>query len=295
VNGAGNGGNVGVCFDSKQIIKDIHANHEQISDDQIAHIVSVTALDLLDARSKYNSTDPDQNLFLSTDTESPQEYVKRISNRFQSVVPALSEIINSEFAALESSDKRYYNSGGIDLVYDVGDSHYLDPKKCVIATAIKQSPKGDSTLLEFDNRLFEHPTHSNQSRNLLFQHETILHWAQTNFRALTINNGIVKDTTGVRNIVSVLIQKQLTFQEVIHAVLNTEYKFGGETYDQFYLAGDYRCHLPYPPESGFLFSTPCKNIAYGLVVLSQGDANSNALAVEQQPGGTVIPPAQNQK
>ncbi len=152
------GGAVGVCFDDSIIVQKIKANENRILTDQVAVAKSVEVLDLLQAEMHF-SAHPEEQLILMQEGEEPLAYVRRIANRFKDTLPALKKKIEEEADKIENADTRYYpvkNSVlGIDRVYDSKESYYLDPEKCVIATAIRQSMLGSTLILEIDKRLIE--------------------------------------------------------------------------------------------------------------------------------------------
>jgi len=198
---AGNGGAVGVCFDSPSIVHDITVNqNNQISDDQLNHVTSIKALDLYEAESRFSTANPDSMLGLPNANESKEDFLTRIAVRFANTIPALRDELISRSVELSQADVRYYTAGGLDRIYDTSEAYYLDPLKCVIATAIRQSVTNGILKLEYDNRLFEHPLHNNQSKGILYLHETIYRWA--------IGRGAT-DSQSTRDITSLILLKQL--------------------------------------------------------------------------------------
>lgn len=210
-NEKGNGGNTGVCFSDARILAEIKNDGNRISNKHMKYVTSVIPLDLYEARSKHTGEDPDAELVLPKEGETPGQYVVRIADRL-SILPGIGTILTAKLNLI-SEDLNYYNAGGIDRIFDTNEAYYLDPEKCLIATAIRQTqkPTGDSKL-EIDNRLFSFKSGSKMNRDLqgvLMLHETVLRWA------LDIGQ---KDAKQARELTAILIQKRLSKQSLMKAL-----------------------------------------------------------------------------
>ena len=223
----GNGGNVGVCFNDKVVVKEIKENGNRISMDHLDKITSIKALEIYEAEVKFNSTELSDKMMLSREDEAISDYLKRIINRYTKAIPELHLILKRVASEFRPENVLYYQEVGIDRIYDTGENYYLDPLKCVIATAIRQTEVEGFPHLEIDNRLFSHPKHSAQSRAILWLHETVLRWA-IGIRDLEPSH---TETANTRRVTVDLTQRSLISSTLFKSLLFNKF-LGAEQPDQ---------------------------------------------------------------
>ncbi|MCM0606218.1 MAG: hypothetical protein KA715_09020 [Xanthomonadaceae bacterium] len=222
--GAGNGGNVAVCFNSSETVKKIKTlQNNQISKKDLEDVKSIQALDLYSALAQYKPGVARSKLILPTENESYIDFTSQIINRFKEVMPNIaSDLESHKSQVLNESNFRYYTEGGLERIYDAGEGYYLDPETCVIATAIRQMNVSGEIFLEFDERLMSHPKHSEMSRTLLAFHEVVYHWG--------LYSGHT-DSSATQRLIGVMLRKDLSSTLVNHTLSIYEFK---NTRDTFY-------------------------------------------------------------
>jgi hypothetical protein len=205
---------VGVCFDNDTIVPAINGQqNNQISEDQLKHVTSIKALDLYEAESRFNIPNPDDMLMLPNSGESKEAFVHRFSSRFMQALSQLQTQLDSENTKILNADTRYYTAGGLDRIQDTSEAYYLDPLRCVIATAIRQSMDNYGNLkIEYDNRIFNHPLHSDQSKGVLYLHEMTYRWSLD-------NQNVGSDS--VRELVSFIILKNISRLSLFKHLIDT--------------------------------------------------------------------------
>jgi hypothetical protein len=162
------GGNALVCFDDASIPALIRKDGGNLSNRFIPHVVSVETYDLYAARKAYGEA----NLLPIEDDEELLQYVKEVSDQIKVLVPQLAWMIEDSAAAVP--ENQILNQPfGLVKVDDVEASSPYDSRRCVLATMATHYLDNGSYFLHFDERLFEHKSHSKLSKAVLLLHEFV--------------------------------------------------------------------------------------------------------------------------
>lgn len=189
------GGNAVVCFKSPSSSADIlnPANplRGYILDKHLPDIKSVTAYDLA------GMTAP---VFPSIPGESHSQYIERVALRFEKLLPDLSYFLRNVAEGI-ADENITPKSSPLYRMYDENDAGPMNPESCVISTMAVQADVGAETQLTIDDRLFEHATHSELSKHVLFLHEYIYRFLRRRFDD--------KDSQRTRAIVQIVLEKNV--------------------------------------------------------------------------------------
>jgi hypothetical protein len=215
------GGNAVVCFDDRGIPAQVIAEESIISDRFIRHITSVEILDLFHAREARDfDTRETSGIVTVRPGETPSQYAKRIVKRTNSYIPVLEKMI--DFSKTQFLTRR--SISGLKRIDDADEDEAM-PENCVLSTMAAQTGRTDakyisgvfldgtrgteglkeaektldSPTLVIDERLYNHPKHSIQSRGALILHEYLY--------LLIRQYGNQRDSRIVREIVSYLVSK----------------------------------------------------------------------------------------
>jgi len=169
------GGNAIVCFKNDTIPKLIQADPTHwLKDEYISKIKSVEAFDLYQAKLPRGIDSIKPDIISLAKNETPYDYVLKIKNRFQNTLPYISSIIQNGQEKL-SEENIIIEPNGLLPIDDTQAVGQIDKERCVLATMAVQVnwTNSDEYQLHLDERLFNHPTHSELSKAILLLHEYI--------------------------------------------------------------------------------------------------------------------------
>lgn len=172
--GSSGGGNALVCFNSAQAVKEIHANGSYISDKYLKDINFIETFDLYEAKKKrgFSETDSSTNLIEIKSNESIAAYAKRVINRIKPHYPEFHSLLEREYNQV-ASQRSIQTDDRIDQVFDINPDTFVDKPNCLFATLAAQINEKDMTTIYIDNKLFNHPRHSRESKGALLIHEAV--------------------------------------------------------------------------------------------------------------------------
>jgi hypothetical protein len=170
------GGNAVVCFDQLGIPDQIRSNEGELTDNFIPHIQSVETFDLYEARLPRGVNGKLPVLALIGPNENLDSYIGRLNARLSVVAPILAREIK-ESEDLFTDDNIINDQHGLEKIDDVNAVSLIAPN-CVLATMAIQLNNQGQYSLHLDQRLFDHPLHSQESRAALILHEYIYRYAR---------------------------------------------------------------------------------------------------------------------
>lgn len=169
------GGNSIVCFKSSETVAKIAkrpgAYQGLVTNEDVSQITSVISYDI----SSLNSVYP------SKAGESAEDYINRLVARYRPWFPELAQLVMEQTAKF-SGELIDYRKGPLYRVMDENDVGPRQAPNCVIATTATQEPLGSSIQITFDDRIFNHPKNSLESRHALFLHEVLYRYFRKTFK-----------------------------------------------------------------------------------------------------------------
>lgn len=169
------GGNALVCFSNPAITKQIrdphHSQYGIIADSVLDQIDSIEMLDLYQAKLSNQSHGIPKPIVELPESSSIEgwDYAVLLSDRIANFVPALYfKILQSRTLLARNI---HFSSNGVAKIDDTNLLFDFDRENCVIATMAAQDPQNEALFI--DQRLFNHPRHSLQSRGVMWLHEWI--------------------------------------------------------------------------------------------------------------------------
>jgi hypothetical protein len=190
------GGNALVCFNTKKVFNQVKEKHGTIlTDEQVNDIRFIEVLDLLEAKAVMNLSVNATGVVGLLENETPEAYVERILQRFDTILPLMTQAIREARGHFPESNRRWQNLFKVDDINPVGPAI---GSNCLYATIATQ----DDAFLYFDKRLMLHPKHSKQSRAVLLLHEYIRR------HSMKLHSQF-DDARPTRGLVSLMIRKKL--------------------------------------------------------------------------------------
>lgn len=172
------GGNGIVCFqkvsvndDLSLIVKEIENNENIIPDKYLGNIKSIELFDLFEAKKRrgFNSKLPE--IVEIQTSEKYSDYFERLMKRFEDHSQQAPLILGQAFTIVPESNF-IFSDTAIRFQNDIGEVT-LPSNNCLLTTIAAQVNYNNFYQVHIDNRLFDHPNHSKQSRATLILHEYI--------------------------------------------------------------------------------------------------------------------------
>ena len=179
------GGNALVCFKGRyigrgervvDIISEIKKNNNTIADKFVTHIKSIEMFDLYEARKIRGLNREAPEIVEIQDDEEIYDYLERLSIRFHSSVPIMSVMV-SKGKELIPDSQLVFHDFALHYQNDLGNVTLPSPN-CVIATMAAQVNESNYYVVHIDQRLYDHPVHSYQSKATLILHELLYGFAR---------------------------------------------------------------------------------------------------------------------
>lgn len=221
------GGNALVCFPAGQIaigeesfdvVSEIKKNQNTIPDKFLPFIESIEMFDLYEAKKRRGLNSKKPEILEIQDDEHIYDYLDRLGNRFKNIIPMMHYMIG-EAKKLIPDSQLIFHEYAVKYQNDLG-SVTLPSKNCVIATMAAQvfleSRENGFYEVHIDQRLYDHPKHSNQSRATLVMHELVYGLARKFFDH--------KSSAATRNVVRYFISYDTTLTEGF--ISSSLYKLG---------------------------------------------------------------------
>lgn len=217
--GTRGGGNAVVCFSDPEIpsrIRDYNSpTYGQILNDYIDKISSVEILDLYEAKLRrgFNSYTP--KIIPSNPNKSVHEYIAKIQKRLNYSLVSFNEAIQRSLEKFEDANI-LWQPHGIQRVDDANFAGEIDTINCVVATLALQVQKNNGLYLHIDERLYNHPKHSDLSKKVTFLHEVVYQIGMRIGHA---------DSSGTRKMVSNIISygENYTVQKMLNIFIEQEF------------------------------------------------------------------------
>lgn len=213
------GGNALVCFKSPSSSADIlnPANplRGYILDKHLADIKSVTSYDLAGMAAKP---------FPAIPGESHAEYIERLAKRFDVFLPELAQFLRDVPNGIVDENINE-TSNPLYRMFDENDAGPMNPESCVISTMAVQADVQSETQLTIDQRLFQHPTHAELSKHVLYLHEYL-------YRAFRKDRAADKDSLRTRSVVQIILESNVPLDRLQAKLQNfiERYDAPGEAY-----------------------------------------------------------------
>lgn len=197
------GGNAVVCFHphiAKEAIEKIQQSEDKTIPDEMindgAYIKSIEMYDLFEAKLPRGFSNTGGRITPIREDESYYQYAGRLAMRFENAVPGIVNTLMEGRNLLPDSQFRYH-AGALKQQNDIGDIALIDKNKCIIQTIAAQRNWSGFVDVYIDERLFNYPTHSAQSKATLVVHEYIYA-----FSRIHLNH---QDSSATRKVVESLI------------------------------------------------------------------------------------------
>ncbi len=171
------GGNSVVCFSKPEIVDQIKNNHGYLTDEFISSISSIEILDLHEAKFPRGIDRRRPKVVSAKNGENIESYIKKITNRLNFTIPELGQILRNGTAYF-APDHIIWQPFGLEPVQDSNQVGYIDQSRCVIATLAMQRTVNQQNYLYIDDRLFNHPKHSLESKAVTLIHEFAYRYAR---------------------------------------------------------------------------------------------------------------------
>lgn len=174
------GGNALVCFKQSVIVRDggvtdivseIKKNNNTIPDIYLSYIKTIEMFDLYEAKKKRGIDSKKSEIIEISTDENIYNYLERLGNRFKGKVDLMKEMI-TEGKELIPDTQLVFHEFAVEYQNDLG-SVTLPSSNCVISTIAAQVNYNEFYEVNIDDRLFNHPKHSKQSKATLVLHELI--------------------------------------------------------------------------------------------------------------------------
>lgn len=229
--GVGGGGNAVVCFDDARIplwirngkpLEELSGKADQGSgvgellDEYIPHITSIETYDLYTARLPRGVSRVVPQIVPLFKNESPSDYVQKIISRVESL-PQIARILRDSMKRFQDRNT-LFEPHGLSKVNDTAEIGRIDSRNCVLATLAIQYRRNQLHYLHIDDRLFNHPRHSDLSKAVLFLHEYIYRDER--------DRGLVGSSRNTQELVRLLITQGegLTVGEAIFLAENAGFR-----------------------------------------------------------------------
>lgn len=200
------GGNAVVCFHAhlaKEAIEEIQQSADKTIPNRMIeqnYIDSIEMYDLFEAKLPRGFNDRGGFIVEIEANESYSTYANRLARRFLNVVPAVHTNLMAGKRLLPDPQFRYH-SGALQQHNDIGDIALIDKSKCIIQTIAAQRSWNGFFDVYLDARLFNHPSHTRQSKATLIIHEYMYAFSRRH-----LNH---EDSSATRKMVEVLISSDL--------------------------------------------------------------------------------------
>lgn len=234
------GGNALVCFEpvvvadgnrSVNIIEEIKANKNTIPDKYLQHIESIELFDLYEAKKRRGLDSAKPEILAIKEDEKFYDYFERLGSRFEDTVYFMKGMVDQGKELLPDS-RIIFHDFAVEYQNDLG-SVTLPGSNCLIITMAAQVNYNDFYEVHVDERLFNHPKHTKQSRATLILHELIYAVGRKHFDQT--------DSGGTRNIVRQYISYHPSITEGTVAKslfdLGFAFKTGAELEDEYRYSG----------------------------------------------------------
>lgn len=169
------GGNSVVCFfdtlDTPNILKTITENDNTIPDEYLSYIESIEMYDLYEAKKKRGLSAAKPEIIEIGENEKIYNYIDRLGKRYKGRVELMSRLLDYGKELIPDS-QFVFHEFAVEYQNDLG-SVTLPNNNCIISTMAAQVNESDYFMVHIDERLYNHPMHSYQSRATLILHELV--------------------------------------------------------------------------------------------------------------------------
>jgi len=163
--GMASGGGKGlVCFSASETAKKVRSNRGVVDNTDLNKIVSINALDFIYS----NNTLPTLSFFQN---KGHTEVIEKILSRIEITIPFLYQNIIHTRKILEKGTR--YRQNPLKPIDDENDVVASYGSKCALTTLALNFNLESGPQLHIDNRLFNHPKHTDISKAILLLHEYI--------------------------------------------------------------------------------------------------------------------------
>jgi hypothetical protein len=212
------GGNALVCFAEvtevtngevrvRDLVAEVRANNNTIPDELLQWISSIELFDLYEAKKRRGLDSKKPEIIEIKSNEKIYEYFDRLGKRFEKNVYVMKNFITIGKELIPDTNLIFHESA-VKYQNDLG-SVTLPGPNCLISTMAAQVNFKDYFEVHIDQRLFNHPKHSKQSKATLILHELIY--------ALGRKHLNHKDSGATRNVVRYYISYHESFTEGVVA------------------------------------------------------------------------------
>ena len=180
--GMDSGGGLGyVCFDSKEIAKNVRDNLGFIKNSHLNHITSLQTLDLYYALLRRGVDFEKPTLINPTEEEDYNSYLERVIQIIENSIPSFGKNLREVKHKL-SGHQLIWHDVGLLSVFDSDSVGRYNNELCTLTTMAIQFQEEGSNFLNIDPRLFFHEKMSTQSKAVLLLHEYMYLLARLNGR-----------------------------------------------------------------------------------------------------------------
>lgn len=212
------GGNALVCFakvteitngevKERDLVAEVKANNNTIPNELLQWIDTIELFDLYEAKKRRGLDSKKPEIIKIKDNEKIYEYFDRLGKRFEKNVYVMKGFIDFGKKLIPDTNLIFHESA-VKYQNDLG-SVTLPGPNCLISTIAAQVNFNDYFEVHIDERLFNHPKHTKQSKATLILHELIY--------ALGRKELGHKDSGATRNVVRYFISYHETFTEGVVA------------------------------------------------------------------------------
>lgn len=221
------GGNALVCFKQKtaqvggsevdiNIAEKIrNSESKKIPDKYLEYIESIEMFDLYEAKKRRGIDSPQPEIIKINDDEKYYDYFDRLAKRYDKRVYRMLFVLETAKTLIPDT-RLIFHDFPVEHQNDLG-SVALPSNNCVVATMAAQVNYNDFYEVHIDERLFNHPTHSKQSKATLILHELLYAVGRKTYDH--------KDSGATRNLVRYFISyhNSITEGEVSKALLDLKF------------------------------------------------------------------------
>jgi len=181
------GGNALVCFSHKtfsqngsefNIVETVKSNENIIPDNLLQYIESIEVYDLYEAKMKRGLSRESAQIVSIKKDEDIYDYLDVLARRYQTRVGYLGFLVREGKKIIPKSNIVFHEAG-IQQQTDIADV-ILPSEDCVVSTMAAQINTNKYYQLFIDERLYDHPKHSKQSKATLILHELIYGFLREN-------------------------------------------------------------------------------------------------------------------
>ena len=175
------GGNALVCFSQKtfsdnsqqeNIVEIIKNNNNNVPDKLLSYIESIEIYDLYEAKMERGLARKSAEIVEISKDEEILSYIDRLGERYLTRVEYMHYLIYEGKKILPESNIIITNKPIVEQLNDIANV-ILPTENCVITTMAAQINTNNYYQLFIDERLYDHPRHSKQSKATLILHEMI--------------------------------------------------------------------------------------------------------------------------